>query len=119
MRLVDTNPAVQVAGASPLATRVHYLVGSDPTAWRQDVATYGQVRYTGIYPGIDLMFYGRDRQLEFDFVVSPASDHYPVRRLLELGVNESLRALLGRRAGRDAGTLLPLSETRLSSLTRH
>src|SRR5215213_4163343 len=46
--------------------KINYLLGNDPALWRQNVATFGQVRYREIYPRIDLIYYGNERQLEFD-----------------------------------------------------
>jgi len=36
--------------------------------------TYAKVRYADLYPGVDLVYYGRARQLEYDFVVAPGAD---------------------------------------------
>ncbi|PYN13738.1 MAG: hypothetical protein DME05_17700, partial [Candidatus Rokuibacteriota bacterium] len=36
--------------------------------------TYARVRYEDLYPGIDLVYYGNQRQLEYDFVVRPGAD---------------------------------------------
>ena len=36
--------------------------------------TYGKVNYRQIYHGIDLVYYGTERQLEYDFVVAPGAD---------------------------------------------
>src|SRR5450755_2440785 len=41
---------------------------------RSNVPTYGKVKYEGIYPGIDLVYYGNQRQLEYDFIVAPGAD---------------------------------------------
>ena len=52
----------------------NYYLGNDPTKWRSAIATYGKVKYVGIYPGIDAVFYGNQRQLEYDFVIAPGAD---------------------------------------------
>ena len=65
-----TRPRAQ----SPLRGRVNYLRGSDDGKWIRNVPTYERVRYPHIYPGIDLVFYGNDRQLEYDFVLAPHVD---------------------------------------------
>src|SRR2546427_1923700 len=54
-------------------------MGSDPANWRTDVPTYAKVRYKNVYPGIDLIYYGTQRQLEYDFVVSPGADPKRIR----------------------------------------
>src|SRR5262249_4430855 len=38
------------------------------------VPTYARVRYADLYPGVDLVYYGRPRHLEYDFAVRPHAD---------------------------------------------
>jgi hypothetical protein len=71
MKLHDANLAARVIGADELSGKSNYLIGNDPKKWRTGVATYAKVKYEGIYSGIDLVYYGNDRQLEYDFIVSP------------------------------------------------
>jgi uncharacterized protein (TIGR03437 family) len=52
----------------------NYFIGNDPKNWRSGIPTYGKVNYAQIYPGVDLVFYGNQRQLEYDFVVAPGAD---------------------------------------------
>jgi|CZKD01.1.fsa_nt_gi hypothetical protein len=66
------NPAV--VGERPQSGRVNYFVGNNPAKWQRNVPTYAQVRYKSIYPGIDLLYYGNQRQLEYDFVIAPGAD---------------------------------------------
>ena len=73
MRLVGADAAPTVTGVDPLPGRVHSLVG-DPDRWRRDVPTFARVQYADVYPGISLVFYGREGQLEYDFVVAPNAD---------------------------------------------
>jgi hypothetical protein len=70
------------AGEGPLPGRVNYFIGNDPSRWRAGVPTYAKVRYAGVYPGVDLVYYGNQRQLEYDFVVAPGAD--PARIALSL-----------------------------------
>jgi hypothetical protein len=58
---------------------MNYLIGDDPSAWRRGVATFSKVRYEELYPGIDLLFYGNDRQLEYDLIVKPGADTRKIR----------------------------------------
>ena len=74
MKLRNANPAVKVTGVDELAGKSNYFVGNDPTKWRTNVPTYRSVKYEGIYSGIDLVYYGNQRQLEYDFIVAPAAD---------------------------------------------
>ncbi|MFN3480867.1 MAG: SBBP repeat-containing protein, partial [Thermodesulfovibrionales bacterium] len=62
---------------------MNYLIGNDPKRWKTDIPTYSKVRYKDIYEGIDLLFYGNQRQLEYDVVVAPGRDYSPVSFLIE------------------------------------
>jgi hypothetical protein len=77
-QLLGANLRARLAGASPLPGKINYLVGRDRKAWRTGIATFGRVRAAGVYPGIDLVYYGRQDQgrtrLEYDFVVAPDAD---------------------------------------------
>lgn len=74
MRLEGANLTAQIAGGDLLPGKVNYFIGSDPKNWRTDVPSYARVKYAGIYPGVDLVFYGNQRRLEYDFVVAPGGD---------------------------------------------
>lgn len=71
----------------PLRTKSNYFVG-EPSGWHTDQATYGRVRYPRVYPGIELVYYGRDGVLEYDFLVSPGAD--PRRISWRIGGAEKL-----------------------------
>jgi hypothetical protein len=64
----------QVEGSRQLPGRVNYILGNDPSKWHTNVTTYSEVKYSNVYPGVDLLFHGNGRQLEYDFVVSPGAD---------------------------------------------
>ena len=74
MQLIGADAQAAVAGFDPLPGKVNYLVGTDPSQWRTDIPTYGGVSYGDVYPGVDLIYYGNQRQLEYDFVVKPGAD---------------------------------------------
>jgi hypothetical protein len=74
MKFVGANPAVLVSGLDQLPGRMNYLIGNDPKLWHTNVPTFARVRYKNIYPGVDLVYYGGERGLEYDFVVSPGTD---------------------------------------------
>ena len=58
MKLVSANRSPRVMGLDELPGRSNYFIGSDPAQWRTDVRTYAKVKYAGVYPGIDLIYYG-------------------------------------------------------------
>jgi hypothetical protein len=74
MKLRDANPAAKVTGTDELAGTNNYFIGNDPAKGRTNVPTYAKVKYEGIYSGIDLIYYGTQRQLEYDFIVAPGAD---------------------------------------------
>jgi uncharacterized repeat protein (TIGR01451 family) len=74
MRLVGSSPQATVAGQAPLPGKVNYFLGTDPSHWRTDIPTFAKVAYQEVYPGIDLVYYGNQGQLEYDFVVKPGAD---------------------------------------------
>lgn len=73
---------------APQAGRVHRLIGSDPGRWQRNLSTHGRVLYRGVYPGIDVAYYGNGRELEYDFIVAPGADA-AVARLRFDGVKSS------------------------------
>ncbi len=79
MKLVGANAQPRVSALQPQPTKINYLIGRDRTKWRTDVATSGQVLEAGVYPGIDLKYYGNQRQLEYDFIVAPHADPSKIR----------------------------------------
>src|SRR5688572_27317785 len=74
MSLVDAAPKPVVSGLEKLPGKANYFIGNDPAKWRSNVPTYAKVHYREVYPGIDLVYYGNQRQLEYDFVVAPGAD---------------------------------------------
>jgi hypothetical protein len=79
IELVGVAPSLRVAGTDELAGEVNYFIGSDPAKWHSDIPIYGRVKYSSVYPGVDLVYYGNQQQLEYDFVVSPGADAKPLR----------------------------------------
>jgi len=67
-------PAARIEPRRRLAQVSHYYIGNDPRRWRRAVPAYGRILYQAIYPGIDLVFYGLDSRLEYDFRVAPGAD---------------------------------------------
>ncbi len=74
LRLEGANPNAQIKGMDQLPGKSNYFVGNDPKKWHTDVPAYARVKYAGVYPGVDLVFYGNQRRLEYDFIVAPGAD---------------------------------------------
>ena len=74
MNFAGANPGAQMSGDNELPGKVNYLIGNDPSQWRTGVATFARVRVRQLYQGIDLVYYGDQRQLEYDFAVAPGAN---------------------------------------------
>jgi RHS repeat-associated protein len=74
MKLVGADTSARASGESKLPGTVNYFIGNDPTKWHTDIPTYSTVRFAGVYPNSDLVYYGNQRQLEYDLVVNPGGD---------------------------------------------
>ena len=74
MKLEGANARPDVSGADVQGVRANYFIGNDPSKWVRGVETYSRVLYSGVYDGIDLVFYGNDSRLEYDFNVAPGAD---------------------------------------------
>ena len=74
MKLVGANPSPRVSGLEELPGKSNYFLGNDPDKWRTNVPHYAKVQYKDVYPGVDLVYYGNQRQLEYDLVVGPEAD---------------------------------------------
>jgi Chitobiase/beta-hexosaminidase C-terminal domain/Bacterial Ig-like domain (group 3)/Beta-propeller repeat len=79
MQLAGSSTNAEPAGENPLPGKSNYLLGSDPAQWHTNVPAFAKVRYSGVYPGVDLIYYGNQQQLEYDFVVAPGADPAPIR----------------------------------------
>jgi hypothetical protein len=74
MTLLGANAKAAVSGEQRLPGTSNYFIGNDSSTWHTSVPTYKRVAYTAVYPGVDLVYYGNQRQLEYDFVVAPGAD---------------------------------------------
>ena len=74
MRFVGASPAPKVTGLDELPGKSNYFKGNDPGEWHTNVPNFSKVRYEGLYPGVDLLYYGNEGRLEYDFVVAPGAD---------------------------------------------
>src|SRR6266849_3670850 len=83
LRLEGANPEAQILGIDRLPNKVNYFIGNDPKKWHSNVSSYARVKYTSVYPGVDLVFYGNQGRLEYDFVVAPGADPHVIALKLE------------------------------------
>ena len=83
MKLVGANAKAEVIGQDELPGKSNYFIGNDPKKWHTNVRQFAKVRYEGVYPGIDLVYYGNQRKLEYDFVLQPGANPQAIRLGIE------------------------------------
>jgi streptogramin lyase len=71
VEFVGANANPQVVGLDEQASKSNYLIGNDPSQWHTNIPSYGKVEYQNLYRGVNLVYYGNQRQLEYDFQVAP------------------------------------------------
>jgi hypothetical protein len=89
MKLLNGNLRTIVSGEEELPGKSHYFIGNDPSKWCTNVRQFAKVHYQGVYPGVDLVYYSHQQELEYDFVLKPGAD--PRRILLGIEGTDGLR----------------------------
>ena len=79
MHFAGANPGAQISGDTELPGKINYLIGNNPAKWHTGVATFARVRVERLYPAINLVYYGNQRQLEYDFTVAPGANPDAIR----------------------------------------
>jgi uncharacterized repeat protein (TIGR01451 family) len=74
MALAGSNPSPGVSGENLLPGKSSYLIGNRSADWHSGINQFSRVHYREVYPGIDLVYYGKQGKLEYDFQVSPGAD---------------------------------------------
>jgi uncharacterized protein (TIGR03437 family) len=83
LKLVGANTAAKLTGEEKLPGKSNYFIGNDPSKWRTNLPNYAKVRYQQVYPGVDVVYYGNQQQLEYDFVVAPGADPHSIQLAFE------------------------------------
>jgi hypothetical protein len=83
LRFVGARSGGTFEAREPAPGHANYLVGAIASRWIGSVPRYRQLRYAGLYAGIDLVYYSRGGEMEFDLVVRPGAD--PSRIRLHVG----------------------------------
>jgi len=71
LELVGADRSAQSEGEAQSPGIINYLLGNDPAQWKTGINTFERARFRRVYPGIDLVYYGNQSQLEYDFMVAP------------------------------------------------
>ena len=103
LKMLGANATPQVEGQDELPGKVHYFIGNDPAKWRRNIPTYRKAYFKDVYPGIDVVYYGNQQELEYDFVVGAGADPKLIRFVVEgadqLRLDKSGKLLLGLKHG--------------------
>lgn len=83
MKLLNANPKTGVSGQDELPGKSSYFIGNDPKKWHTNVRQFAKVHYENVYPGVDLVYYGHQRELEYDFVLQPGASPQAIRLGIE------------------------------------
>ena len=89
MEWVGANQCPDMDAEGSLRGRVNYIIGRDPAKWHTNLPTFARVRYRNLYPGVDVVFYGHDGEIEYDLRAAPGADIKKIR--IALTGAESLR----------------------------
>ena len=93
MELVDANREAPMSGLKQLPVTINYLVGSGEADWTTNVRSYEKVRARNVYDGIDVLYYTKENELEYDLIVAPGADPAQVKLrfdgMLAASVDES------------------------------
>ncbi|HEX8492476.1 MAG TPA: SBBP repeat-containing protein [Pyrinomonadaceae bacterium] len=83
MKLVGADKRSVGVGLEELPVKSNYFIGNERSKWQTKVSNYARVKYRGIYPGVDLIYYGTRGQLEYDFEVAPGTHPNAIRLSFE------------------------------------
>ncbi len=84
VKLLGANMILAGHGEDQRPGVSNYIYGGDESKWVYNVPTYSKVRYSEIYPGIDLLFYGNaERSMEHDFIISPGADYRNIKLAIQ------------------------------------
>ena len=73
-KLAGANLNPKREGLDPLPGKANYLIGNDHGRWHKDASTFARVKYHDVYPGVDLIYYGNQQNLEYDLVLQPGAN---------------------------------------------
>ena len=79
LHLVGGNPHSTISASSQLPSHSNYFIGNDRSRWHAGVPHYARVSYRDAYPGVNMEYYGVQKQLEFDFIVAAGASPNPIR----------------------------------------
>ncbi len=121
MQLLESNQQPKVTGLEPLPGIVNYFLGNDPKQWHRNIPTYAKVQYEQVYPGVDMVYYGNQGLLEYDFMMAPGTNPNIIKLALDgveqLEVNDQQELVL-HTAGGEVKLHQPLAYQQVNGLKK-
>jgi len=78
LHLVGADSGSKGHALQEARAKTFYYLGNDRSKWRRSVPNYERVNYPTVYPGVDLAYYGKQGQLEYDFIINPGASAKPI-----------------------------------------
>jgi hypothetical protein len=106
LKLAGANENPVIEGLEELPGHASYFIGNRAGEWQKNIQTYRKVRYSNVYEGVDMIYYGNQRALEYDFVLAPNASpdviglNFEAVENLSLAENGDLLLKLGKRTVR-------------------
>ena len=79
MKLSGANADSPSEGLEEQEGKANYFIGNDESKWQTNISTFAKVKYQDVYAGIDMIYYGNQQQLEYDFIVAPNADYKQIK----------------------------------------
>jgi hypothetical protein len=76
---VGALSTARVIGEESTGARFNYYLGADRSTWHVGARGFSQIRYSGIYRGVDALYHGSNGSLKYDFILSPGADPAAIR----------------------------------------
>ncbi len=95
LSLEGGNAAPALVGLDRLAGTSSYFLGNDPSRWVTDIPTFGRVACKQVYPGVDMVYYGDGRALEYDFLLAAGADPRTIRLRYDDGSGQPVPVRIG------------------------
>ncbi len=67
----DSNKIPQIIGKNEFNCKINYFKGDNKSQWKSCIPIYEKLLYKEVYPGIDLLYYGKQTNMKLEFIVQP------------------------------------------------
>ncbi len=74
MHFVDANPTAHTVGGAQRAEYHNYFIGNEPSKWAANVPVFEGVRYSDLWPGVDLLWHSERAQVKYDLMLDAGAD---------------------------------------------